>query len=463
MKRWCAVLLVLAVCALPAQAHFIWIVPLKGAEAPGALVIFSDDLEPDANVPIKKIEQTEVFLLGSDGKVTPLKKAAVEGKNAYRVTAPGKGPEVIAGVLRYGVIQRGKAEPFRLTYHAKALVGATLQQAPAQFWQPSKHLPLDIVLLEGKSKARVLWQGQPVAGAEVELIVPGKKESVERTTDKDGTVALEKPAAAGVYAIRAQHVEAKGGEEGGKKYKESRSYTTLTFAVRAAGGGGAGAQARAGGAKGPAADPVATKLLREARAARATWKDFPGFVADLEVNHGGKTVKGKLEVSATGKVKVDLSDPDLKAWAQRQLRSAVDHRLDSSAERDTPCAFVDDNAGHPLGRAIKVLNDELHSGYRIRDRQIIEVNRQMPDFRFTITVLENHVTSEKKFLPVSYVVNTWDLKTGALRSSAAFHDSWQRVGAFDLPATVLVVTATGTAPSALDARTIRLSNHKLLR
>jgi hypothetical protein len=462
MKRWCGVLLLLAVCAAPARAHFVFLVPLKGAEAPAAQVVFSDELAPDRGVPIKMIEQIELFALGAAGQATPLKKAPVEGKNAYLVTAPGKGPAVLAGVCRYGVVQRGKAEPFLLSYYAKALVGATLQQAPAEFWQPSKRLPLDVVLIEGKSRARVLWQGRPVAGAEVALIVPGQKDSVERTSDKDGTFALERPAAAGLYAIRARHVEGKAGEQDGKQYKESRHYVTVTFAVRAA-GGGPGAGARAGAAQRQVADPVATKLLREARAARATWANFPGFVADLEVNHGGKAVKGKLEVSAAGKVTVTLPDPEMKAWAQRQLRSVVDHRIDNSAERDTPCAFVDDNTNHPLGRAIKVLNDELHSGYRIRDRQIIEVNRQMQDFRFTITVLDNHLNADKKFLPVSYVVNTWDLKTGALRSSAAFHDTWRRVGAFDLPETVLVVTATGSAPSNLDARTIRLSNHKLQR
>ena len=44
----------------------------------------------------------------------------------------------------------------------------------------------------------------------------------------------------------------------------------------------------------PAADPAATKLLADARAARAVWKDFPGFTADLEVNIDGKVVKGTL-------------------------------------------------------------------------------------------------------------------------------------------------------------------------
>ena len=67
----------------------------------------------------------------------------------------------------------------------------------------------------------------------------------------------------------------------------------------------------------------------------------------------------------------------------------VSHRLDNSAGLDTPCAFLDDNKDHPLGRSLRVLNDEFHSSYRVRDRQIIVVNRQMKDSRFTISVLEN--------------------------------------------------------------------------
>jgi hypothetical protein len=258
---------------------------------------------------------------------------------------------------------------------------------------------------------------------------------------------------------------AREGEEGGKKYKEVRYYCTSTFPV--GGATGAGGKQGAGPVK---ADPEATRLLREARAARVQWRDFPGFTADLEYNHNGKTVRGKVTVSAGGKVTVNLADAAAKAWAQRQLRSIVDHRMDNSAERNTPCAFLDNNAAHPLGRAIRVLNDELHSSYRIRDRQIIEVNRRMKDSRFTITVLHNYFTADKKYLPASYVVNTWG-KAEALRSSTSFHQTWHRVGAFDLPETVLVVTASGAVkvpdvPPAevaqtLDARTLRLTNHKL--
>ncbi len=471
MKRWCGALLLLAVCAVPAQTHFVWIVPLEGPEGTGAQVIFSDDLQPDPNVPITKIAATELVSVGDGKEVTRLKLTPVKGKNALVAVPPGKGAHVLVGSCLYGVVQRGKSDPYLMVYLPKALIGATPQRSPAAFWKPSGRVHLEVVLVEGKSKARVLWQGKPLAGAEVAVRAPGQDEATESKTDAEGFVALGEPKGSGLYAIRARHVVTKEGEHAGKKYREVRYYATLTFPV----GRVARGAAPAAGAAQPAvkADPVATKLLREARAARANWNDFPGFTAALEVNHGGKVVKGKVEVAATGNVKVDLPDPTLRSWTHRQLQSAVDHRLDNSAERDTPCAFVDDNANHPLGRAIRVLNDELHSGYRIRDRQIIEVNRQMKDARFTITVLENRLNREKKFVPVSYVVNTWDLKTGALRSSAAFHHTWQRVGAYDLPQTTLVVTATGlpqlssptpgAAPTSFDARTITLSGFKLLR
>src|SRR5262249_509393 len=123
------------------------------------------------------------------------------------------------------------------------------------------------------------------------------------------------------------------------------------------------------------------------------------------------------------------------------LGSIVGHRLSGGPDEETPCAFVDEDEDHPLGRAIRVLNDEFHSSYRIRDRQVIVVNRHTPGSRFTITVMENIRTKEEKFLPACYVVNTWDAKTEALTSSETHYQTWQRVGAFDLPKETLTVKA----------------------
>jgi Protein of unknown function (DUF3386) len=207
-------------------------------------------------------------------------------------------------------------------------------------------------------------------------------------------------------------------------------------------------------------DPAASKLLADARAARANWEGFTGFSADLEVNVDGKISRGTIDVDHKGKVAISgLDEKDLEAWTKRQMASIVGHRMDSSGDLKTPCAFVAEDQHHPLGRAIQVLNDEFHSSYRIRDKQVIVVNRSMKDIRFTITVMENKLNAEKQYLPSHYVVNSWDLKTNALKSSQSFQHDWTRLGKFDLPATMLLVTATNDGK--LEARKLVLTNHKL--
>ena len=205
------------------------------------------------------------------------------------------------------------------------------------------------------------------------------------------------------------------------------------------------------------ADPAATKLLAEGRAARDLWNHFPGFTADVEVNLEGKTTKGTLKVSAQGKVDLDLPEGEATKWATGQLDSIVSHRL-GGGEEETPCAFADDVTDHPLGRKIVVLNDEFHSSYRIKGQQILVVNRNVPGSRFTITVMENKLTEDKKYLPSSFVVNTWDASTEALKRSDTYHQEWKRVGKFDLPTHLTVVTATN---GKLEARSLTLTNWKL--
>src|SRR5689334_22766139 len=108
--------------------------------------------------------------------------------------------------------------------------------------------------------------------------------------------------------------------------------TILLLALVAAPGWG---QSREGGslrAKKIEADPTATALLAEARAARATWHHFHGFKADLEVNFDGKVFRGPVEVSPQGKVTLTLGDRHAETWARHTLGSVVAHRLDNSTE-----------------------------------------------------------------------------------------------------------------------------------
>jgi uncharacterized GH25 family protein len=446
-------------CAAPARAHFIWLLPSDpGAKTPAVRMIFSEDLQPDKPELLKKIGQTELFVRDGDGKTKTVK--AELDKDALKAELPGAEFQEVAGVCKYGVLQRGKAEPFLLHYYAKTFVGygaKTTPQVSALIGKAWDLLPLEIVPVlptEGDPKLRVLWHGKPLADAEVVILAPGAKKEVETKTDKDGLFGLPKPKMYGPYCFRALHKETKEGELDGKKYKEARHYTTLILALAEAAQEKASVQLDELSEAKPAADAAATKLLTDARAARALYHNFPGFSADIEINLDGQVARGSVEVSDKGKVTLKVENANAEKWAKKTLASIVGHRLGGGPDEETPCAFADADMHHPLGRAIRVLNDEFHSSYRIRDRQVIVVNRSVPGSRFTITVMKNIQTKEKKFLPACYVVNTWDAKTDALTSSETHHQTWQRVGDFDLPRETLAVKATA---GKLDSRSIKLS------
>jgi Protein of unknown function (DUF3386) len=465
MKRCLLSLVMLVVVTSLARAHFIWIVPDKDGKS--VQVVFSDTPKPDDPKLLAKIAKTEVFAPSGRDKLVTLKWT--EGKEGYQVIVPNAGAGAIAAVCNYGVVEKGKAEPFLLKYHAIALVqpipglrGADISRPPG--------MDLSVAFAYGRTEAGEItlrfvvdFRGKPLTDAEVSLVPADGATKEVKSVEGYANLGLLKDLKPGVYGIRVRHVEAKEGELDGKKYKEVRHYATFTFRVAGAEKGAA--------ADPPNADPAATKLLAEARAARALWKDFPGFSADIEVNFDGKAAKGKVHVSPEGKVKCEGLDKDYESWVRRQLGSIVDHRMDSGSPRDTPCTFTDDVKDHPLGRSIRVLNDELHSSYRIRGKEIVVVNRTMKDRRFTITVLESMTNAEGKYLTTSYVVDYWNLESGELLHNDAFTQTWVRVGKFDLPGLTRLIGASrekpagaagGDAEPGYSAKSLNLTNHKLL-
>ncbi|HMP15535.1 MAG TPA: DUF3386 family protein [Gemmatales bacterium] len=203
-------------------------------------------------------------------------------------------------------------------------------------------------------------------------------------------------------------------------------------------------------------NPAATRLLAEARLARSNMLNFPGFTADIHVTMNDKTYQGSVQVDAKGKVIIADMDNPQAGWAKRVLASAVSHRLQQPHTMKTPCAFAKDDDKHPLGRLIHVLNDELHSSYRIRDNQIMVVNRLQDGARFSITVQANIQNEEGKYLPSAYSVHYWD-KDGTLEKAEAHTQTWKRQQGYDLPHIIRVTTVN----KDIDCRELRLENIKL--
>jgi hypothetical protein len=441
----------LLVFAVPANAHFVWILP---PEQPGqpVRIVFSDSLQPDKPELLKKISQTKLMTVDDRGAIAALQ--LTDGKDALQVTLPARfGTGVVLGVCPYGVVQRGQAEPFLLNYYPKSVVGAS---SANELRYACDKLPLQVVVNSADS-AQVLWHGKPLAGAEVVVLKVGQEKTTECKSGDDGSFALGKLDAS-LVGIRVSHIEATTGALNGKPYKSIKHYATFTFSPKSLSNAVAlvaNSRNRSDEAGKPAENLAATKLLADARAARANWENFPGFSADLEVNFDGKAAHGTMTVDPKGKVTVQVAESAESAWAKRMLGSIVGHRLSDGTEDKTPCAFADEVTDHPLGRAVRVLNDEFHSSYRIRDRQVIEVNRVMKDARFTITVIENRLNEEKQYLPATYVVNYWDTKSGALQRAEGHHQTWQRIGRFDLPLTAMVITSL---PGKQETKELKLSN-----
>lgn len=439
----------LLLSAIPARAHFVWVaVHNNSSGQPQAYVFFSELAAEDDEALLDKIAQTKVSARGIGG-TTPLKltKEASQGTGAWIGQLPEGGSGALSARCHYGVLDK-RGQVFLLEYYAKYLDAA---HPGFKAFARDESLPLDIVPGTAAGEKRpltVVFQGKPVAGGEVVVLDPAGKEEKLTTNDK-GEVEITS-GAKGVYSIRAKFEVEKPGSENGKEYKKVVHYCTL--ALRTA--EGKDVVTKADSAK---ADD-APALMSRARESRAAWVNFPGFEADLKLFAEGHDHSGQIKVTSGGEV--ELSGFQLKDEKPvlTVLRSLVGHRMGSGSE-DSDVSFAEEPIGHPFGRLIKFNGDTaMGSHYRIKDNVIREVNRKSESGRFTISVLEVRRNEEGKYLPGVYTVSFWN-KDGSLRSTTTTNETWQRVGAFDLPRTHDSVWA-----SANELRNLRMefSGHKLL-
>jgi hypothetical protein len=454
MKRAILAALALFAASTAVQAHFVWIIPGEGNKVK---VVFSDQLGPDQPELLDKIKQTKLFAV--DDKGNPQALTLTKAEDCFEATLP-EGVKCVHGSCVYGIFQRGEGKPMLLKYYATCNQGSSAK-APA--WDA---MPLQ-VKQEKPGIFTVLHADKPLANAEVVVVGPEGFKQQTLKTNTDGTVTIElSTAPKGTYGLRIRHGDATAGSHEGKQYDEVRMYLTYVFTH----GTSTAEQGRRARIKQvifeadglPASftpeDPQASKLLADARAARAMWMNFPGFTADLEANIDGKVFKGSITVDAKGKLQIADLDQAAEPWVKRTLTSVISHRVGGRPDLKTPCAFADKEEHHPMGRLINVLNDEMHSSYRIKDQQIMVVNRDMEGSKFSITMLENRRNEEGKFLPATFVVHYWNSQTGELTRTEANLQTWTRVSSFDLPMTVKVITSG----KELNSKQVTLSNHKLL-
>jgi hypothetical protein len=71
-------------------------------------------------------------------------------------------------------------------------------------------------------------------------------------------------------------------------------------------------------------------------------------------------------------------------------------------------------------------------------------------------------TPQKKYLPRTFTISFFDAETGALQRTLAYWNDWRRVGDFELPQTILEVSARDgkTTTRRIELSELRLRSAK---
>ena len=230
--RLFAPLLLLALLATPASAHFIWLMTetnSTGKQVPH--LCFGEMAEPGEAELLDKVAHAKLRLHmpGNVAQELRLSKQSKDEVGSWFADVDAQGGALVAK-CEYGVISRG-GKTMLLNYYAKRLEA---NPKSLKAFARADSLPLDIVpsVSAGKVELTVLWQGKPAAASEVVIASPAGGEEKLKTDDVGKlTFTTTKP---GVYAIRAKWVNATTGEKDGQKYDSESHYCTLTLAIPAA-------------------------------------------------------------------------------------------------------------------------------------------------------------------------------------------------------------------------------------
>jgi hypothetical protein len=423
-----------------ARAHFLFIRIGEPAEAGRTVeVYFSEKAEAGDPRFIHKVAGAQLALQAAPGKFQPL--TVREGADRLRASLPAAGPVSVTGFLEYGVLKRETS--FLLRYYPKALSG---DPASLRALRPDPHAALEIdAKFDGDHVVLTLLRdGNPVPGAQFTTV---DDDLVNEEVKADSTgKATWKPPSPGLYCIYSKSILKTSGEWKGKPYSEIREFATIAFRWPLSRHN---------------ADAEAVAAFQRALAARASWNEFPGFTAEISGSVDDRPFTGKATVAAGGDVTVELDESVVKHWVVDQLHSIVNHRLPVPKEGGPPTLrFADNNTAHPLGRLLTFDGGQFASSYRVLGDRITVVNRNLGGQNMTITVLDDVSNAEGKQLPRSYVVQYWNGDNGVLDRTESISNRWVRVGKYDLPASVLVTTAS---QSGLTVRTLNLAKHRLAK
>ena len=310
-------------CALPVRADLP-----SGRRGPSAEVYFSELAAAGDPRFIDKVAGAQFWLQTTPGQFQPLPMQKLADR--LRAHVPTTGTLMVAGQLDYGVLAREGQTPFLLRHYSKAVAGVPGEvnglRAKGTALEVVAHFAADHVLLTA------LLDGKPMPGTTF-YTVDSDLSGEELKADGEGRAKFTPPSN-DVYSIYIKHVDPTPGTHNGQKYQEVRQFATLAFSWPLVRDG---------------ADAEAVEMFTQALAARAAWKDFPGFAAKISGEVNERSFAGTVDVAGDGAVNLALEEDVVGDWVKDQLESITMHR----AASQTPSSAAQAGAAvcRPAGRS----------------------------------------------------------------------------------------------------------------
>ncbi len=213
-----------------AHAHFLWLKTLSVPDGkPQAFLYFGENAADETYHFPEKLASIKIWRRAADGKRTELTAEAIDTDDRVGRVATLASDDacVLEAAGEYGIYGT-----MLLDYCAKHVHAPSNDKLAAA--GPSKQLKLDVVPAnkDGQLQLTVLWDGKPLANAEL-MVTVGDDDIIEAKTDDKGQATL-RPKGSGLVGVLTNHAE-EGiqGEVAGKEYTSRTHYCTLTFPWKA--------------------------------------------------------------------------------------------------------------------------------------------------------------------------------------------------------------------------------------
>jgi hypothetical protein len=206
----------------------------------------------------------------------------------------------------------------------------------------------------------------------------------------------------------------------------------------------------------------ARELMQSAYENRYTWdKNFPGYVADVQLKLGDQVYSGKAQVNRNLSAEVTgVEDEQAKQAILGQLREVAIHRIRrtfAETHGQNTFAFGDTDATG----AVEILVGGKAAGdrYKIRDNEVCMVHRHIHGIVVTIDTHSSFNTGEG-YLPEQYHSVYRDPQTGELKGEQDYYDTYEKVGDFQLLSSRVIKSIEDGQPVTSE---LSFSNIKLLQ